>query len=207
MLRKLHFSLAIFLLLFIISHLAVHFSALWGPEVHLMMLESVRPMYQNRIVEPILLTGLLGQVILGIKLALKSRSGEAADKWAKLQIVSGIYLGFFIIMHSTAAVTTRLFFDVDTNFWWAAGTLYNDILKWGFMPYYFFAVTALFVHLASALHFRWPKRKFPTFLAVGGAVYAALIVATFAGVFYPIPLPAGYVELFDGYVSAMGLGE
>jgi hypothetical protein len=106
----------------------------------------------------------------------------------------------FIAAHSGAALITRRIFELDTNFYWAAGTLVVDPLMWGFLPYYTAAVIALMTHLVCAMHFRrarkwhWPALMLSPFIA-GAAI------AGYSGALFPVTLPAEHEAYFSALAS------
>ena len=193
--KTIHRFTAILLLLFITSHLAVHLTALGGIEQHLKTLKAVQGIYRNPIGEIILVLAVITQVITGAKrLRFKRLRG-----WAKAQVISGCYLLFFLIIHTSAAVSTHTLFGLETNFYWAAGTVNISPIKYGFMPYYFAGVLAFFVHVAAALRMGWPRTPKTILYALPflGTLIGLIIVASFAGAFYPIEVPAEVMAYFE----------
>ncbi len=162
-----------------------------------------RTLYQFPLFEIALVLALTAQVVLGIRLLRGIRARKRKDAWHKVQFASACYLAYFIIAHTAAALTTRLIVDLDTNFYWAAGTLVLSPLKYGFAPYYFLAVTALFSHLLAALHFRGARAWHAPALVVGPLV-GMVIVAAYAGLLYEIELPANYRDYFSVFPGVAG---
>lgn len=200
-LKHIHRLLASFLGLFIITHLAVHLTALGGAETHQNILTSIQGIYRNKFVEPVLVLAILMQVYVGIRLYWRRRKLPRQTKWMRIQSISGLYLAFFLLVHSSAAISTRHLFGLDTDFYWAAGTLNIEPLKYGFAPYYFLGVSAFFAHIAAALSFkRSVPNLAPKFIIVLGLVVAATIIATFAGAFYEITLPQAVIDNFEKYL-------
>ena len=200
--KTIHRFSAIILGLFIVSHLGVHLTALKSPEAHLAALDAVQWTYRNPIGELVLVLVILTQIVTGWKrLKFKRRSPLI---WARLQVFSGLYLIMFLIVHTSAALFTHHIFGVETDFYWAAGSLHFTPLKFGFALYYFLAILAVFVHFACALHFGW--RSGPPLvkksLPVAGIVVAGLILSAFWGAYYPIEIPddvrAYYAKYFPG---------
>lgn len=191
--KAIHRTSAILLGTFILTHLLVHLTALAGAEAHLATLDFVQVIYRNPIGEAILVLSIITQIITGAsRLRFRGIGG-----WALLQVISGLYLIFFLIIHTSAALMTHNVFGIETDFYWAAGSLYYPGIRIGFAIYYLAAVAAIFTHLAAALHFGWPNasKALVRSLPWVGIGLGALIVATFAGVFYTIELSdeaAGY---------------
>ena len=108
MTRKLHRITGGVIALFLFTHLAVHLFALAGPDAHNAALKSVQWIYRHPLVEPLLIAALLFQISLGIRLALRRWREPGKSGWAKLQLASGFYLAYFIIVHSGAALFTPI---------------------------------------------------------------------------------------------------
>ncbi|MEO0418906.1 MAG: hypothetical protein AAF249_08575 [Pseudomonadota bacterium] len=196
--KQAHQRVAIFLGLFLVIHFATHFSALAGIEAQDFVMQIGRAVYRIPVVEIALVASLAVQVALGVDLLRRIAKRPRKDAWHWAQFVSGCYLAYFIVMHTAAALVTRLGFGLETNFFWAAGTLVIEPLKFGFAPYYTLAVTALATHLIAALHFRGPKRwHAPALLA--GPVAGAAIVAAYGGALFPIELPTAYLEYYSAF--------
>jgi hypothetical protein len=205
MVRKLHLAAGLVLALFVFSHLAIHLTALDGAATHLAMLEFVQKAYRNPIVEPLLIAILLLQIGLGVRLAVTHWGRSRGNIWGRLQIVSGLYLGWFILVHASAAFYTRYGFALETNFYWASGTLIHPITRWIFYPYYTLAILAVFAHGAVAIR-RWSRST-----TAGGAVLATgavvtmLIMLAFGGWLYPVGMPDAYRAYYDTLLAKVGL--
>lgn len=203
--RTIHRFSAIILGLFVISHLAVHLTAVLGIDAHIESLELIQSAYRNLVGEIVLVIAILIQIATGAR-RLRFKS---IDGWARLQVVSGCYLLIFLLMHTSAAVYTHHIFNLETDFYWAAGSLHFTPIKYGFAIYYFAAVLAFFTHMAAAVHFRWNSA--PAGLKAGlvtfGAVVGALIVCTFAGVFYPIEISPEVEAYYQQNFGDLGLKE
>lgn len=198
---KAHRFLAIGLGLFIVTHLAVHLSALNGPDTHIAILSKFQGIYRNWLIEPFLYFAIICQVFIGSKLVWRRCKQDQKGFWGWAQIISGSYLAMFMVLHGSAALITRHLIGLDTNFYWAAATLNIDPIRYIFAPYYMLGVMSVFVHLGAALHFGWGqrgKRYSPLFL-LGGLIISSLIVAAFGGGFYEIILPGEVVDVFDNY--------
>jgi hypothetical protein len=210
MIRLLHRVLGLCLALFVSSHLATHLTALGGADAHLAALKTVQKAYRNPVVEPILIAGLLLQIGLGVRLAVAHRRRPTGDIWAgefwpRAQLWSGLYLAWFIVVHSSAALYTRLGFGLETNFYWASGTLLHPALQWLFYPYYTLAIAAVFTHAAAALR-RWSGRAAAGAVALSaGSVVTLLIMLAFGGWLYPIATPAAYQAYYAALLDKVGL--
>ncbi|MEO9970099.1 MAG: hypothetical protein ABJG15_09810 [Hyphomonadaceae bacterium] len=198
---KAHRLIALGLVTFLITHLSIHLTAIAGPETHIALLTRFQIVYRNWLVEPLLIIAILVQIFIGGKLIWRRWKQPNKGFWGWTQILSGGYIAIFLIMHSSAALTTRYIVGLDTNFYWAASTLNIDPLQFFFAPYYFFGIVSIFAHLGAAMHFGWKgKGGIASWCVLGaGVIIAVLIVSTFGGVFYDIQLPTGYLEYFESY--------
>ena len=172
--------------------------ALQGIDTHLAALAFVQQFYKNKIIEPLLIIAIAAQAYVGGRLLLQRMKWPKKNIWVWTQILSGGYLLMFLILHTSAALITQYFVGLDTNFYWAAGTVNTPPILYGFMPYYFLAVFSLFTHIAAALYLKGShggKTLAPYIVALGFAI-AIIIVAIFAGVFYEIELPQKYIDFF-----------
>lgn len=196
--KRAHRMLAIYIGLFIAIHFATHAAALGGVEQHEQALGIARLLYQLPPVEVALVIALGFQVWLGLRLLRLIGKRARKDVWHKLQYASGAYLAFFVVMHTSAAIITRLGFGLDTNFYWAAGTLVISPLKYGFTPYYVLAVTAIVTHICAALHFRESRKWHAPALALGPLV-GIIFVLGYGGAFEAFELPQAYLDYFGSF--------
>jgi len=144
---------------------------------------------------------ILLQIVIGTKLVLRRIKQPQKGFWEWAQILSGGYLAFFLIMHTSAALMTRYIIGLETNFYWAAGTLNVDPLQYFFTPYYFLGIISVFIHLAAAVFFGWTGKGViaSRTIMLLGFVIAVLIVSAFSGVFYSINLPTEYINYFESF--------
>ena len=200
---KAHRAIAVGLGVFIVSHLGVHLTAIGGPENHIKALTSVQGIYRNWIVEPLLVLAILAQIFIGAKLVWRRWRLPQKGFWGWVQILSGGYLALFLLIHSSAALTTRYLVGLETNFYWAAATLNIAPLQLFFAPYYTLGIVSVFAHLGAAIYFgRSQKSCFASWVILGiGIVTALAIVGAFGGVFYDIQIPPNYIEYFESYTG------
>lgn len=193
--KQAHLRVAVFLLIFLSVHFATHFSALGGVGAHTAALGWARLYYQFALVEIALVAALAGQIALGFRLLGTIRKRKIKGGWHWVQFLSACYLAYFIIQHTIAALVTRLGMGLDTNFYWAAGTITLVPIRYYFVPYYTLAVTAIVSHLIAALHFRGPRKwHAPALLA--GPVIGITFVIGFGGFFEPVDLPQAYRDYY-----------
>ena len=199
---KAHRILAIGLAAFLVLHFGIHLSAAAGADMHLKTLKSLQGIYRNSVVEPLLILAIFLQVGLGLKLVTVRWRQPDKGFWGWTQILSGFYLAFFFLIHTSAALGTRYLAGLETNFYWAAGTLNVEPLQYFFAPYYFLGVLSVFAHLAAALYFArgGQKAKLPVAIVLCGVAIALMIILTFSGAFYDIKIPHEYVDYFQKYL-------
>lgn len=196
--KQAHRNLALFIGLFVLIHFTTHFVALGGVEAHTEALGIARLIYQFPLIEIALVVALAAQVLLGFKLLGVIRKRKMKGMWHRVQYLSAAYLAYFIVMHTAAALITRLFIGLDTNFYWAAGTLGIDPIRYGFTPYYILAVTAVFSHILAALHFRGPRKWHGPALAAGPLVGLCFVLG-FGGAFGEVELPLEYLDYYSAF--------
>ena len=197
--RKAHRLGAVIILLFVGTHLGAHLWAIRGPGAHANALGLFQSVYRNPLVEPLFILTLVSQIVSGTRRVMKRWQGSQKDLWSRAQIISGLYIAFFLLLHTTAALATRHFGGIETNFFWVAGTMILAPLKYAFAPYYSLAILAVFTHVAAVVHFgagaRWAWLK-PALL-VTGVLVAASMIMIFSGSLFPIELPEGHRTYFE----------
>lgn len=204
MTARLHRLAATALALFLAAHLTGHLFAAAGPAAHARALGAVQWIYRHPLIEPLLIAALLFQVGLGLRLAWRRWREPGKSGWARLQLASGLYLAYFIINHSAAALYTRHIAGLDTNFWWVSGPLQHPLMKGYFYPYYALAVIALGTHIGAVLHFRG-REVMARAAALGTLPVALTYLASFGGWLYPVSLQPAYRVYFDGMLAMIGL--
>ncbi|WP_051279896.1 hypothetical protein [Hellea balneolensis] len=203
--KPLHRATALILGLFILTHLAVHLFALGGIEAHLKALDAVQWIYRNPLGETLLVIAILTQIVTGLKRLKAKRKNKTF--WAKAQVLSGLYLMGFLIIHTGAAIFTHSVFGLETDFYWAAGSMNISPIKFFFWPYYFFAVLSFFVHFACALHFGWPGKfgRVKKTLPWLGGLIALTIILTFTGAFYDVPVTEDVLNYYRKNFGILGV--
>ncbi|TNF53661.1 MAG: hypothetical protein EP308_09170 [Burkholderiales bacterium] len=203
--RRLHRLGGAVMALFALMHLGNHLTALAGVAAHQQVLEALRLVYRHPLVEPVLLLVLAGQLASGTagawRLLRTGGHSRALLPVARLQAVSGLVLGGFVLVHVGAVLVGRTVLQLDTNFQFAAAGLHTP-WAWFFAPYYGLGVAALGVHLACAAQRHRPpqpgvwRRALPWLLGLGGVVLGALLVALMAGWLVPVDIPARYLSTY-----------
>ena len=199
----LHRFFASIIIIFIVQHILNHVLALVSIDLHLSFMEGARAVYRNPVVESLLLISLLAQIVLGLRLVYRS-SGKHRGFYQWAQVLSGLYLSFFILLHVAAILNGRYSAGLDTNFYFAASGLYAGKLVYFFVPYYFLAIVAVFTHIACALHCYVGSssslalaNKLASVIIVAGIIVAALVLAALSGVFYDVTIPETYQAMFE----------
>lgn len=201
MLRLVHRSAGCLVAAFALLHIANHLMASISIETHLRFMEQARTVYRYPAIETMLLCCVTLQAASGLSLVVASwrtRCGWIA--W--LQAGSGAYLALFLLIHVAAVLFGRAVLKLDTNIHFAAAGVQSPTFQYFFVPYYIFAVLALFAHLGCALSwYVGPARPWRALAiaaaSVAGTVVAALIVSALAGKIHPYDVPAQYKATYE----------
>ena len=202
MMKKLHRLNAMVLGVFLTLHLVNHLMFVIGPSTHLAMMENLRVVYRQQLVEILIIGLFAAQIILGLVLVWSR--GRPTGRWAWAQAISGLYLAFFLLQHVGATLAARgMYAGFDTNTWFALGVVSRAPFLFYFAPYYFLAIVAIFVHVAAALRFRkWqqPATGFQKTLPVIGIVFGAIVVGAMIG-----HAADGVPQTYQDYLNSFGL--
>lgn len=195
--RRLHRVGGAILAVFVAVHVANHLAALAGVDAHVRFMERARLVYRRPAVEAVLLLCVVLQAASGLRMLWRGRQRRrGAVAW--LQAGSGAYLAMFLAIHVGAVLAGRVG-GLDTNFYFAAAGLHVWPFVLFFVPYYFLAVAALFVHLGCALRRGWVV---VALASGGGIVVAGAIVAVLMGQVVPVEIPAAYLRTFGAAASS-----
>lgn len=176
---------AVFILGFLGMHLGNHLAALWGAEAHIAIMETLRTWYRHEWIEYLLLASAGFLVLSGFYMAQK-RIRTGGDTLRMLQTATGSYLGFFIVTHVLAVLSSRQA-GIDTNWYFAVS---DKGLIWGpniLLPYYALSVVFVFVHvglgirqvvLAHKYQESRAKQLFKAVSALGMGVSVAIAAAS-----------------------------
>lgn len=192
MLKSFHYFAGAVLALFVFAHLGNHLVGLIGIDNHIATMEILRKVYRNVVVEFLLILVLIIQVISGLRLAWAKRSA-AQDKWVLLQIVSGAYLLFFLVVHVSAVMFGRFWLKLDTNAYFAMAGLNTEGYRLFFIPYYALSVFFFFGHIA-AIHRQKMSRA-----VVGVRVAAQSVSIVIFGTFVAAAI---IFSMMDGFSTA-----
>lgn len=198
-LKRLHHISGIVIVSFLLLHLINHLFALGGPALHTTVMNLFRQVYRFLPVEIFLLLCIIFQVISGITLVFK-KGFLKKPLYVIIQIVSGLYLSFFMVYHVSAVMFGRYQWNVDTDFYFAAGVANNYPSKLFFIPYYTLSLVCVFAHIACAHYtigmekiaklpvgvnktkFRNMYRREMAGIGIVGAIITFLIMIAFSGV-------------------------
>jgi len=194
--KKIHYFSGSFITVFIAFHLLNHAFAIISLEKHLAVMEIFRVVYRNIIVESLLLLAVCLQIYSGIKLVLIARK-IAITIFDKLHIYSGLYLAFFLLIHVSAVLSARTIFNIDSNSYFGAAALNHYPEVFFFVPYYFCAVVAFFVHVAC-IHFKKTASKPQTyFIIVFGCISALFLLYALTNHFHGYVIPEEYNKMLE----------
>ena len=203
MLHKYHRISAGFIGIFVFFHLINHLCILNGVQQHIEFMKAFRHFYRNPIGESILLMSVLFQVCSGVYLVW-SRRGRRVGFLEKAQAISGLYLAYFLINHVVAVLIGRFGAELDTNIYFGIAGFYTKLFQFYFVPYYFFAVVALFVHIAVAFNYISRKSivqrvrlKLSYLIILIGVMISGVLILGFYGVFNDISIPQQYRATYE----------
>ena len=162
------------LLLFVGPHVGNHLAGFWSGPVHIAIMNVVRHVYRDDIVQPVLLALIGFQILSGTALVLR-RMRMPSDIFGTVQAMCGAYIGVYFLAHMTAVFAAR-YADVDTN--WAWLTRPNDSLlaslsKLRLIAHYWVGPIAIVAHVACGL--RWVLLQNDVSTATANRIAWALI--------------------------------
>jgi len=209
-LRAIHRATAYFVLAFVALHISNHLIGAFGFETYNHVQSLLRTIYRNTIIEPILITAVVFQLILGLTLLIKSLRKECPKSfWSWLQVVSGILIVLTIGEHLIAMYLARVVSDLDTDFYWPLSVMDGPPFTYYFIPYYFLMVSSVFAHAAAGLHFIGKDRGysaridiFAKALIILGLLIATFIVLILNQTFFEIELPPEWLEYLREFVPS-----
>lgn len=203
MLHTLHRFSAVLIGSFILIHLFNHSLIFIGIQAHINFMDSLRTVYRNPLVESALLLCVLYQVGSGLYFVW-SRRGQRRGFIERAQAMSGLYLAYFFLNHVGAVLYGRIVADLDTNIFYGIAGFHESPYHLYFIPYYFLAVVAIFVHLAAAFH--WLSRnglgdlvraRLAYLIMTVGVLFAASLMMGFSGLLGDIQIPPEYRAIYN----------
>lgn len=157
--KTLHFISGLIITTFVGLHLLNHLMAIFGADVHILLMGKLRMVYRSILGESVLLLAVLVQLVSGLKLFFSKRK-LVEGFFQKLQVWSGLYLAFFLLIHVGAVLAGRQILNLDTNFYFGVAGLNTFPLNLFFIPYYALAITSIFGHLAAIHHQKMKRTVF-----------------------------------------------
>ncbi len=187
-LRVVHGGSALLVLCgFIVMHLTNHSLALWSIDLHISAIEFLRLWYRSDLIEPVLLALLIIMILTGIPMVVHYASHES-DKFRRVQMATGVYIGLFLCAHIMATFGARSY-GVETDWIFATGEtglLHSQSILF---PYYTFSVFFLILHVACGLRIILLKHHISEpitdqtvyFIAAAGLVFTSAIAMASLG--------------------------
>lgn len=175
--------------------------SIFGEEAHIEWMNILRIVYRNIFIELILLGAVGFQIFTGIKLYLLKRKVKG-HFFHQLQIWTGLYLAFFLVIHVGAVLGGRFVLNLDTNFYFGVAGLNSFPFNLFFIPYYGLAILAFFGHI-SAIHHQKMKNKLlgmtvdqqARFIFAKGFFVMIIILYGLTGGFMGVEIPEAYQVL------------
>ena len=147
-------SALLIVLIFLAWHLLNHASAAFSHEFDRAMMNALRKWYRSDLVQPVLVTLMLFQVVSGVILFWRA-TATRSDLYRTLQTCTGALLTAFIVSHLNAVfILGRTVTKVDTNFLWASGApvgLLPDAWNVRLIPHYSLGVWFVITHMGLGL--------------------------------------------------------
>lgn len=195
-LKRFHFISGILITLFVCVHLANHLGSLLGPNQHQEMMELLRKGYRFPVLEFLLISSILIQMLTGIRF-LKGKRNWNLREFRGIQSWSGLYLLFFLSIHICAVFFGRYILELDTNFYFGAAGLNSFPVNLFFIPYYGLAIIAFFAHLSSIHNMKMKVKIF----GISPLGQARLILAL--GILFSLLIIFGLTNHFRGFEIPM----
>ena len=201
--KNLHRLSGIVIASFLLLHVTNHLFALGGAQLHITVMNLLRHVYRFPPVEILLLVSLIFQLVSGWILVFK-KGFFKQPFYVVIQLLSGLYLSFFMIYHVRAVMLGRFVWNTDTNFYFAAGVANRYPEKIFFIPYYALSLICVFAHIAcahyikrmetlndvsNAAYIELRQKKYKretTVICIAGTVITFLVMISLTGVLYDI---------------------
>ena len=145
--RYVHQLSGAILAFFLFIHLSNHLFAFHSAAMHQQVMQLFRKVYRFPPVEGVIFLAVGTQIVTGLRLVVYQWKQSGLMK--RLQLISGLYLAFFLVIHVWAVLVARYSWQVETDIHFATAGLKNSDSRLFFLPYYSLSVAAVFVHIAS----------------------------------------------------------
>ena len=147
-------SALLIVLIFLAWHLLNHASAAFSLELNHAMMITLRKWYRSELVQPVLVSLMLFQVVSGVILLWRA-TAMRNDLYGTLQNSTGAFLAAYIVSHLNAVfILGRAVTKVNTTFLWASGApvgLLPDAWNVRLIPHYSLGVLFVITHLGLGL--------------------------------------------------------
>jgi hypothetical protein len=179
------------LLLFVAPHIGNHLTGFWNGPVHIEIMNAVRHVYRDDIVQPILLA-LIGFQILSGAVLVRRRLRMPSDFFGTLQTMSGVYVGVYFLAHMTAVFAAR-HAGTDTNWTWLTrphDSMLVSLSNLRLIAHYWVGPIAIVAHVGCGLRAvllqhdvsRTTANRLALALITLGVVASSLIIAALLNV-------------------------
>ncbi|MEI7583723.1 hypothetical protein [Runella sp.] len=196
---SIHRITGIVIAVFVSAHLFNHAMAWFGIETHREIMEALRKIYRQPIIEVLLILCFGFQVYSGLRQVKNLKKKNSITFNERIQIYSGVVFTFFIVQHIPAVLFQREYFKLDTDFYFAARVVLEAPFKFYFVPYYFLGMMAFGVHVAVTHRKKMEepgKQRQADFQAVLiillFLIITGIIFYVFMGNRFPIAIPHEY---------------
>ena len=129
-----------------------HASAVLSLELNQAMMNALRKWYRSGLIQPVLVTLMLFQVVSGVTLLWRATAAQG-DLYRTLQTSTGAFLTAFIVSHlNSVFILGRTVTKLDTTFLWASGApagLLPDAWNVRLIPHYSLGVWFVISHIRS----------------------------------------------------------
>ncbi len=203
LLRRVHTLSAWAIGAFVGVHVMNHLVLVASTEQHIQAMKVLRAVYRFPPIEMALIVAVGFQVFSGLRLLRNRLKQRSRDRWWWAQVLSGGYLAYFFVNHVGAVFFARHVLKVDSNIYFATVGLYVSPFQFFFYPYYFLAISAVFMHIACAVRFAQQHHpagprvsRAPGLLAIVGPVLGLIIVAAQGEVFHEVTIPDEFLTAF-----------
>jgi hypothetical protein len=169
-------SASAILLLFVGPHIVNHVAGFWNGPTHIEIMNAVRHLYRDDIVQPMLLA-LIGFQILSGTALVRRRMRMPSDWLGTVQTMSGVYVGVYFLAHMTAVFAAR-HAGTDTNWTWLTrpnNSMLVSLSSLRLIAHYWVGPVAIVAHVACGL--RMVLLQHDTSPATANRLALALITA------------------------------
>src|SRR3984957_2577293 len=145
-------SASAILLLFIGPHVMNHAAGFWNGPAHIAIMNVVRRVYRDDIVQPVLL-GLIGFQILSGAALVRRRMRMPSDFLGTVQTMSAVFVGVYLLAHMTAVFATR-HAGTETNWIWLTrpnDSMLVSLSNLRLIAHYWVGPIAIVAHVACGL--------------------------------------------------------